>query len=432
MKMENTIAAPYAGTVSSVLVGVNTQVEAGAPLVRLQAPDHAEPDPVSAPIDLAELAGTTLPSGSRPAGTARVGNLGQDGHAQLRAYLLGYDLSDDEAHELSRQRGAMLAALPPAHPAVLGTEQELLEIFADIAALSRRVPEEDAGEEHARSSQEYLLTYLSFLDPERSGAPGHFLKQLRAALARYGVHTLKRTPELERALLRVYRSVSRMPAAAPIVIAILDSWRRAGDELAPAMTGDRLAVLDRLIQTTQGRQQEVCDLAREVRFQYVDAPLLKASRAQAYAGIAACVSELSGRLSPQRRRELTDRLIWFPLPMRALLRDSYRAADTATRARLLEVRTRRYYRIRELTGLRCQAASLHTWSALTSHWRNCQPSPKEWHGTCAASRPDGRLSWTSTRGAASRSAPGGTWPANWPACSPMPGSAVTSIASTSR
>ena len=253
----------------------------------------------------------------------------------------------------------MLAALPPAHPAVLGTEQELLEIFADIAALSRRVPEEDAEEEHARSSQEYMLTYLSFLDPERSGAPDHFLKQLRAALARYGVHTLKRTPELERALLRVYCSVSRMPAAAPIVIAILDSWRRAGDDLAPAMTGDRLAVLDRLIQTTQGRQQEVCDLAREVRFQYVDAPLLKASRAQAYAGIAACVSELSGRPSPQRRRELTDRLIWFPLPMRALLRDSYRAADTATRARLLEVRTRRYYRIRELTGLRCQKLGQH-------------------------------------------------------------------------
>ena len=63
--------------------------------------------------------------------------------------------------------------------------------------------------------------------------------------------------------------------------------------------------------------------------------------------------------SPQRHRELTDRLIWFPLPMRALLRDSYRAADDATRARLLEVRTRRYYRIRELTGLQCQKLGQH-------------------------------------------------------------------------
>jgi acetyl/propionyl-CoA carboxylase alpha subunit/acetyl-CoA carboxylase carboxyltransferase component len=367
MKMENTITAPYSGTVTSVLADVNTQVEAGAPLVQLQAADHEELDPASAPIDLAGLAGVPVPSaGMRPAGAGAVPGrvavpgapwaegLDREGDARLRAYLLGYDLGDDEARELGHQREAMLATLSPGNPALLRTEQELLEIFADVAALSRRVPEEDVADEHARSSQEYLLTYLAFLDPERSGSPGHFLNQLRAALARYGVDTLKRTPELERALLRVYRSVSRMPATAPIVIAILDRWRRAGEELAPAMTGERLAVLDRLILTTQGRQQEVCDLAREVRFQYVDAPLLKASRTRAYAGIAAHVGELSGKLSPQRRRELTDRLVWFPLPMRAVLRDSYRRADASTRARLLEVRTRRYYRIRDLTGLRCQ------------------------------------------------------------------------------
>jgi acetyl/propionyl-CoA carboxylase alpha subunit/acetyl-CoA carboxylase carboxyltransferase component len=371
MKMESTITAPYAGTVTSVLADVNTQVEAGAPLVQLQASDHEEPDPGSPPIDLAGLAGTPGPSGLRPAGADAVPGrvtvpgtpsaVGPDGwdDARLRACFLGYDLGDDEARELSRQREATAAALPPGHPALLRTDQELLEIFADIAALSRRVPEEDAGDEHARSSQEYLLTYLAFLDPERSGSPGHFRKQLRAALAHYGVQTLKRTPDLERALLRVYRSVSRMPAAAPIVIAILDRWRRGGEELAPAMTHERLAVLDRLILTTQGRQQEVCDLAREVRFQYVDAPVLKASRTRAYAGIAACVAELSGQLSPRRHRELTGRLVWFPLPMRALLRDSYRGADATTRARLLEVRTRRYYRIRDLTGLRCQKFGSH-------------------------------------------------------------------------
>jgi acetyl/propionyl-CoA carboxylase alpha subunit/acetyl-CoA carboxylase carboxyltransferase component len=372
MKMESTITAPYSGTVTSVLADVNTQVEAGAPLVQLQASGHEEPDPGSPPIDLAGLAGSPVPSAgihpARPAsvpdgitvpGKPRAADPDGWADARLRAYFLGYDLGDDEARELSRQREAMAAALPPGDPALLRTEQELLEIFADVAALSRRVPEEDAADEHARSSQEYLLTYLAFLDPERSGSPGHFRKQLRAALARYGVHDLKRTRELERALLRVYRSVSRMPAAAPIVIAILDRWRRASEELAPAMTPERLAVLDRLILTTQARQQEVCDLAREVRFTYVDAPLLKASRTRAYAGIVSCVGELSGKLSPRRRHELTDRLIWFPLPMRALLRDSYRGADAATRARLLEVRTRRYYRIRDLTGLRCQMFGSH-------------------------------------------------------------------------
>ena len=37
MKMETTITAPYAGTVRAVTVGLNTQVEAGAPVVQLQA-----------------------------------------------------------------------------------------------------------------------------------------------------------------------------------------------------------------------------------------------------------------------------------------------------------------------------------------------------------------------------------------------------------
>ena len=261
MKMENTITAPYAGTVSSVLVGVNTQVDAGAPLVRLQAPDHAEPDPVSAPIDLAALAGTPAPS----------------------------------------------------------------------------EPEEDAGEEHARSSQEYMLTYLSFLG---TGAQRGSRSFPEATAGRPG--TLRRPHPQAHPGTRA-SAVARLLLGQPDARRgthrdrDLDSPRRAGDGPGPGHDRRQAGLLDRLIQTTQGRQQEVCDLAREVRFQYVDAPLLKASRAHAYAGIAACVSELSGRPSPERRRELTDRLIWFPLPMRALLRDSYRAADTATRARLLKV-----------------------------------------------------------------------------------------------
>ena len=145
----------------------------------------------------------------------------------LQAYLLGYDIEDGDARELSRERGKWLAGVPPDDDGALRSEQELLEIFADAAALSRHVPAEDEEEEeHPRSSQEHLLTYLSFLDPERSGIPGHFVRRLRTALARYGIQSLTRTPELEQALLRIYRSVGRMPAAAPIVIAILDRWLR--------------------------------------------------------------------------------------------------------------------------------------------------------------------------------------------------------------
>ena len=72
----------------------------------------------------------------------------------------------------------MLDAAEPADPDLLQDEQDLLEIFADITELSRRVPE-DPEDEHARSDQEYFLTYLAFLDPERSGVPDQFLAELR-------------------------------------------------------------------------------------------------------------------------------------------------------------------------------------------------------------------------------------------------------------
>jgi len=348
MKMETTIAAPYAGIVRSVLAGVNTQVDAGAALLRLQPPDEQELESAS-PAEVTDFSLLASPDGS----------LGQrESSATLRAYLLGYDLDDGDARALSRQHGETPGAVPPDDPGVLRHEQELLEIFANGAALSRRVPD-DAEDEHARSSQEHLFTYLAFLDPERSGIPDHFVKQLRTALAPYGVDSLRRTPELEQALLRMYRSVGRIPAAAPIVIAVLDRWRRLRDALAPAMTDDRLAVLDRLIASTQGRHNEVCDLAREVRFCYVDAPLLRHTRERAYAEIQACIDEMSGHPSPERIRELTDCMVRFPLPMRAVLRDRYPDADATTRARLLEARIRRYYRIHELSGLRCQVFGRH-------------------------------------------------------------------------
>ena len=352
MKMESTITAPHPGTVRSVLAQVNTQVEAGAPLVRLQPPDD-ESGPAGP--------GADGPSGDMADFAVLAGADGSPSHESgrmLRAYLLGYDLEDGEAHELSRRQGARLAVLPPDDPGMLRYEQELLEIFADVAALSRRVPD-DGQDEHARSSQEHLLTYLAFLDPERSGTPDHFARQLRTALARYGVPSLARTPALEQALLRIYRSVGRIPAAAPIVIAILDRWRRAHDALAAAMTDEGLSVLARLITATQGRYPEVCDLAREVRFWYVDAPLLKRTRARAYAEVSRNLDELSGDSAPERIRELTNRIVWFPLPMRATLRDRYRNADETTRARLLEVRTRRFYRIRDLTGVRFETFGRH-------------------------------------------------------------------------
>ena len=353
MKMETAITAPFSGTVRGVLASVNTHVEAGTPLVQLQPADEPGPQTATGP----RLRFAAVPDRDAPGE--------DDSFAALRSYLLGYDIGDDAARELGGRREAMLAALQPAD-ADLHEDQELLEIFAGITALARREPDE-TEDEYTRSPEDYLFTYLASLDP--SGLPGHFLDQLRSILARYGVMSLRRTPELEQALPRIYRSVARAQRAAPVVMAVLSRWLRRCDTLT-ALTGERLTVLDRLIASTQRRHQDVCDLARDVRFSCVDAPLLSRTRAQAYAEMERWLDELEAHPSGEFT-EVADRLAWSPLPMRALLRDRYRVADASTKARLLQVRARRFYRIRELRQLRCQAFGPHL-ACLASYAENGQ------------------------------------------------------------
>jgi acetyl/propionyl-CoA carboxylase alpha subunit/acetyl-CoA carboxylase carboxyltransferase component len=343
MKMETAIAAPFPGTVHAVAVSVNTQVEAGAPLVELRPSD--QPDDLTA-------TGTRLEISARASDAADSGS-----QVTLRGYLLGYDLDEDAVRELTRLRAAKPSA-GPADLLLLGQELELLEIFAAITALARREPDETESE-FSRSAEAHLFTYLASLDPDRSGVPEHFLAQLREALARYGVLSLRRTPELEQALLRLYRSLARVRVTAPLIMAILDRWLRRRDTLLALMTDERLKVIDRLITGTQGRHQEVCDLAREVRFSYVDAPTLARMRPLVYAEMEQCLDELAGHPSAERIRELTDRIVSCPQPMRALLRDRFRDADATTSIRLLQARTRRFYRIRELRDMRCQVFGKH-------------------------------------------------------------------------
>ena len=64
-------------------------------------------------------------------------------------------------------------------------------------------------------------------------------------------------------------------------LVVLDEIRRRLPQWADRLGEDHfvdMAVLGQLIAATQGRCPDVCDLAREVRFCYVDAPLLKRIR----------------------------------------------------------------------------------------------------------------------------------------------------------
>src|SRR5581483_10940050 len=96
------------------------------------------------------------------------------------------------------------------------------------------------------SAHEYLLSYLQWLDPERADLPPRFIARLERALARYGVHGLERSPQLEDAVFWLYSSVLRADLLAPTAAAILQRRLSRHDALAHTAGPGLRALLDRL------------------------------------------------------------------------------------------------------------------------------------------------------------------------------------------
>jgi acetyl/propionyl-CoA carboxylase alpha subunit/acetyl-CoA carboxylase carboxyltransferase component len=374
MKMESTITAPFAGVVVSVEAERNAQVEAGAPLVRIRAVDAAANSPDGARVGLTGLSVRADPRepACRPV------------YRALRGYLLGYDLDPATVRAtLTRQR--RLGELAPAgDPELVRCEDGLLDLFADLAALYRprvavpgdgavdQVPVRELGRPDslsraadADSAKEYLLAYLQWLDPDRAGLPDGYRDRLAQALRRYGVTGWDRTPALEAAVVWLFRSFRRVAELVPAVATILDRRLRHHAELAGRADTAMRSRLDRLADATQGNHQVVADLARDVRFHYLDEPLLATVVAEEYANAERDLDRL--RADPHRadRRQLIECLVGCGQPLRGTLLRCWRAdQDPDLRRVLLEVHARRYYRIRSLRELRFAGTPEHPLCAL--------------------------------------------------------------------
>jgi len=74
MKMETAVAAPFAGTVVEVLASSNVQLDAGAPIVRLE-PDGDGDEPADADLVTLDALATTTPPGDGDAAVDAVGEL---------------------------------------------------------------------------------------------------------------------------------------------------------------------------------------------------------------------------------------------------------------------------------------------------------------------------------------------------------------------
>ena len=353
MKLETALRAPVAGRVAEVFADVNTQVDSGAKLLLI------EPD-----------ADQAADSGAGPAGgSGRAGR--RDGHADadrdpalaaadalaaLRSLVLGFDVDEAEARRQLQQLTAAHAGLPAGDPQLLTGEAEILQIFADVSALwrNRRVPDESQADdeaavdaEAARNPQEYMHAYLRSRDADAEGLPESFRIKLRRTLAHYGVGDLDPSPDLDPALYRIFLAHRRAAAHVPVVSELLQ-WRlRRPDSLGrESVAGDALdgyrRVVDQLVPATQLRHPAIGDLARQIRYRCFDAPLIAAERTRARQQVRAELDRLSP--DPQARAAQIDTIVASGEPILGVFADRHHAV-------MLEVMTRRYYRIRPLRNV---------------------------------------------------------------------------------
>jgi acetyl/propionyl-CoA carboxylase alpha subunit/acetyl-CoA carboxylase carboxyltransferase component len=362
MKMESTVVAPFAGEVASVAVVANEQVDAGAPLVRIRAAGTV--DAVQEP-SMVDLTGLT----ARPAaGTAPCERV----FGALRNYLLGYDLDPATRDRLFVEQRRLGEIAPPGDEGLLSCEDALLDLFAEVGALYRPRTETSPDEElTAGSSQEYLLAFLQWLDVDRAGLPASFVEHLEKALTRYNIHGLTRTPELDAAVVWMFRSFARVISLVPVVLSILERRLKARAALAPLADTDMWDRLDRLGAACRGRHQVVSELARDVRFHYFDEPVLEELLSKAYVQSERALDELASDPDGATRDASVQAVVDCPQPMRRdLLRRWMGTSDRAFRRALLEVYARRFYRTRDLRDLRFVSQGRHTLCASDYDWGN--------------------------------------------------------------
>ncbi len=344
MKMETVLRAPFKARLKECLVTVGSQIESGSPLLRLEplAEDEAEDAETAEQVELdLPAVPKEIPARDRA----------QRGLEDLRSLLLGFDVDPhDEGRVLEDYLAARQAATADGHR-FLTAELCLLNVFSDLAELSRNRPpaEEVSGESHVHSAREYFHTYLQSLEVERAGLPETFQAKLAKALGHYGINDLERTPELEAAVFRLFLAQQRAASDADVITTLLRAWLRESPPDATLREPVDLA-LERLVAATQLRFPVVSNLARGVVFAWLSQPLLRRNRARVYADVRKQLRYLDANPDAADRAERIAELVRTTEPLVRLLgqRLVHKELDNTI---MLEVLTRRYYGNKRLVGV---------------------------------------------------------------------------------
>jgi acetyl-CoA carboxylase carboxyltransferase component len=163
------------------------------------------------------------------------------------------------------------------------------------------------------------------------------------------VHSLKRTPELEESVYAIFKSQRGVEKQLPALMAILE---RLIESPPTEASEDRELepLLDRVVTTTQGRFVAVADVVHELRFRRFQQPFFEAARARVYINMQTHLDQLEAHPGAADRASRMGELVACPQPMENLLTERAQGASDESQRVMLEVLTRRYYRLHELRG----------------------------------------------------------------------------------
>jgi acetyl/propionyl-CoA carboxylase alpha subunit/acetyl-CoA carboxylase carboxyltransferase component len=349
MKMETVVVAPFAAKVRELMVVTGGQVETGMPLLRLEALAEEEGAAPAGGTETAPLELPEQPAAGSPSN--RAGRLLED----LRSLLLGFDGDPQDRGRALAEYQQLRAELLADDPALLQRELSVVRAFSDLCELTRNKPAaEETVDERVHSPREYFHSYLHSLDVDREHLPETFRERLAQLLAHYDVTDLERTPALEEAVFRIFLAQQRSTSHLTVVTALLQQWME--DPPPRGELGETAhEVLDRFVVATQLRYPVVGDLARSVRFQWFDQPVVQEARASALAGVREEVDYLAGNPDAADSAQRLDALAAMPEPIVRFLAERLEHGIPG-REPMLEVLARRHYLGYELHDLRTFSA----------------------------------------------------------------------------
>jgi len=343
MKMETPVKAPYSGRVREILVGVNSQVDAGGAILRL---DKLEEEGAASSTPTVEFSADAVDIGpdARSQILADVGT--------LRGLIMGFDVSAARARAVLADVERLAGSLPVDDDELLHAGISVLGTFADLCELSRNRPaREEESDERVHSPREYFHSYLHSLDVEREGLPEAFRTRLLRVLRNYGITDLEPTPALEEAVHRVFLAQERVGDQIPVVAAWLERWRAAGASLTGKVREEVGDVVERLVVATRTRYPVIGDLARSIRYEVFERPAIEAARDRVYSGVRENLRQLAANPAAADHAERINALVASPEPLIRLLAEELATGGNGIDA-MLEAMTRRYYKVRTLRNVR--------------------------------------------------------------------------------